>query len=151
MIYREERRDLFTVGSDYYLAHCVSADFKLGAGIAVEFNKRYGMRRKLLNMAPISTYAFWDNMDMSSRGMSILVDNVFNLVTKRNYYNKPTMSSIKNALNWMRNDCLTLGIKKIAMPKIGCGLDGLSWPKVSDTIKQVFCTTDIEILICYLQ
>lgn len=30
MIYREEVRDLFSVPDDYYLAHCISADFGMG-------------------------------------------------------------------------------------------------------------------------
>ena len=40
------------------------------------------------------------------------------------------------------------GIRKIAMPIIGCGLDGLKWDKVSTIIKNIFNNTDIEILIC---
>jgi len=32
-----EERDLFTVPKDYYLYHCISADFALGAGIAKKF------------------------------------------------------------------------------------------------------------------
>ena len=38
--------------------------------------------------------------------------------------------------------------KKIAIPVIGCGLDGLEWCKVSEIIKEVFKGTDIEILVC---
>lgn len=47
MKYREENKDLFTVPEDYYLAHCISADFGMGKGIVVEFNKRFDMKRKL--------------------------------------------------------------------------------------------------------
>ena len=43
----EEKRDLFDVSEDYYLAHCISADFALGAGIAKEFNKRYKSKTTL--------------------------------------------------------------------------------------------------------
>ena len=32
-----EKRDLFTVPKDYFLCHCISADFALGAGIAKKF------------------------------------------------------------------------------------------------------------------
>jgi len=35
MILKEERKDLFTVDESYYLAHCIAADFRMGAGIAV--------------------------------------------------------------------------------------------------------------------
>lgn len=39
-------------------------------------------------------------------------------------------------------------VTKLAMPKIGCGLDILEWNKVSEIIKDVFKDTDIEILVC---
>ena len=47
MTYSEENKDLFTVSEDYNLAHCISADFGMGKGIVVEFNKRFDMKRKL--------------------------------------------------------------------------------------------------------
>ena len=50
MIFKEEKRDLFTMPEDYALAHCISADFALGAGIAKEFDKRFNCRRKLINV-----------------------------------------------------------------------------------------------------
>lgn len=37
MTYREEVRDLFTVPQGYYLAHCISGDYALGACIAKQF------------------------------------------------------------------------------------------------------------------
>ena len=52
MTYREESKDLFTVPGDYYLAHCISADFGMGKGIVVEFNKRFDMKRKLQTKYP---------------------------------------------------------------------------------------------------
>ena len=52
MKYREENKDLFTVPEDYYLAHCISADFGMGKGIVVEFNKRFDMKRKLQTKYP---------------------------------------------------------------------------------------------------
>lgn len=41
-------------------------------------------------------------------------------------------------------------IKRLVMPKIGCGLDRLSWEKVEPMIKEIFKNLDIEIIICYL-
>ena len=52
MTYKEEIRDLFSVPDDYYLAHCISADFGMGKGIVVEFNKRFDMKRKLQTKYP---------------------------------------------------------------------------------------------------
>ena len=50
MIYKEEVRDLFSVPEDYYLAHCISADFGMGKGIAVEFVKRFDTRNQLYDL-----------------------------------------------------------------------------------------------------
>ena len=37
MIIKKVKKDLFTMPDDYALAHCISADFALGAGIAKKF------------------------------------------------------------------------------------------------------------------
>lgn len=47
MIYKEEKRDLFSVDDSYYIAHCISADFALGAGIAKEIDRRFNTREEL--------------------------------------------------------------------------------------------------------
>lgn len=49
MTYKEEIKDLFSVSDDYYLAHCISADFGMGKGIVVEFNKKFDMKNKLVS------------------------------------------------------------------------------------------------------
>ena len=38
-------------------------------------------------------------------------------------------------------------VTKLAMPKIGCGLDGLAWPKVKDIIKEIFYNDVVSIVI----
>ena len=139
MILREEQRDLFSVPHGYYFAHCISGDFALGAGIAVKFNELYNMRKKLKN-----------TVDYIPDNCAILIDNVFNLVTKRKCYHKPTYASLRESLEDMIETIETLEIEKIAMPMIGCGLDKLDWDIVKEIIEDVFEDIDIEILVCYL-
>ena len=134
-----EKRDLFTVPQGYYLAHCISADFALGAGIAKTFDEVYNMRFKL--------FREYDMYDYEG-GDALLIDNTFNLVTKPKCYYKPTYDSLREALVEMREQMEMLSVTKLAMPKIGCGLDRLSWPNVYDIICEVFEDTDVEILIC---
>lgn len=147
MTYREETRDLFTVSDDYYLAHCISADFKLGAGIAVEFDKRFNMRYELFYEFPDG---YIDTMDKYHlEGECILIGKVLNIITKKRYYQKPSLSSMKEALSMTKEVCVGNNISKIAMPKIGCGLDKLHWEDVSALIKETFMDTNVEILVCY--
>lgn len=143
MTIKEETRDLFTVPHGYYLAHCISADFALGAGIALQFDANYNMRKKLNQ--------FYDNAPAEFvKGECKLIDNVFNLVTKAYGYDRPTYTSLYEALLNMKEYINLLMIDKIAMPRIGCGLDGLDYVVVYDMIVDVFEDTDIEILICAL-
>lgn len=145
MTYKEEIRDLFSVPDDYYLAHCISSDFGMGKGIVVEFNERFNMRNILLRDYGTACITAWD---IKQKGHCIKACRVFNLITKRNYWLKPSYRTIKEALEEMKEICLQCNVTKIAMPKIGCGLDRLNWDKVSEIIKEVFEDTDVEILVC---
>lgn len=145
MIIREEKRDLFTVPQGYYLAHCISGDYAFGAGIAVQFVEVYNMRYKLHSQYPIPNSEKFANV-----GKALLVDNVFNLVTKARCFHKPTYDSLYDTLVDMKDQCEEWDITKIAIPYIGCGLDRLEWDKVRDIIEDVFEDTDVEILVCSL-
>ena len=145
MVYKEEKRDLFSVDESYYLAHCISADFALGAGIAVEFNKRFDMKRNLFEKMPNA----WEEMTkIRKKGICTHVERVLNLITKERYWHKPTYDSLREALENMRDICWAYNIKKVAMPMIGCGLDKLRWEIVSDMIQGIFENEDIEIVVC---
>lgn len=145
MIIKEEKRDLFAVPQGYYLAHCISGDYALGAGIATRFVEVYNMRYKLHSQYPIPNGEKFANV-----GKALLVDNVFNLVTKARCFHKPTYDSLYETLVDMKDQCEEWDITKIAIPYIGCGLDRLEWDKVRDIIEDVFEDTDIEILVCSL-
>jgi hypothetical protein len=136
MKYDEEKKDLFTV-KNYTLAHCISSDCRMGAGIAIPMKKKFNLQ-DLINF-PKSELQF---------PTCIYYHNVMNLITKERYFHKPTYQSMEKSLYKMKTLCYTHKIIKIAMPLIGCGLDGLSWNFVRDIIIRVFNDTDIEILVC---
>lgn len=135
------KKDLFTVPQGYYLAHCISADFALGAGIAKTFDEVYNMKFKL--------YREFDEYSYVG-GEALLIDNVFNLVTKPRCYHKPTYEALREALESMKYMMEAYATTKLAMPKIGCGLDRLEWDAVYEIICEVFKDTNIAILICEL-
>jgi hypothetical protein len=59
-------------------------------------------------------------------------------VTKKKFYHKPLYSSLENCLKELKNICIDLKVKKLAMPMIGCGLDRLNWNLVQRIIDDVF-------------
>lgn len=145
MEFREEKRDLFSVPDDYYLAHCISADFAMGKGIAVEFNRRFDMKNKLKAHYP-DYLNQWQRE--KKRSGCILAGRVFNLITKERYFQKPTYETLRGALECMKALCVQKGVRRAAMPVIGCGLDRLAWEQVSAVIQDVFSDTGTEILVC---
>lgn len=147
MIYKEEHRDLFSVPKDYALCHCISSDFALGAGIAKEF-ARCGVKQQLEFLYKTNTWNYKGYMLVTFMKP---YNAVFNLVTKEKYWHKPTLVAIRQALESAKEYTdHSLQMRKIAMPKIGCGLDKLKWEDVSEIIKDIFKDTDVEILVCIM-
>lgn len=139
----EQRGNLFELDNKKYVyAHCISADHKMGAGIAVEFNKRFKLESQF---KAIEQEGVRINV-----GSAWLIGKVFNLITKSKYYGKPTYKTLQMTLDDMKETCEIEGIKYLAIPKIGCGLDRLSWGKVREMIKDTFKDLDIEIEVRYL-
>lgn len=149
MTLQEIKQDLFELESTHYLTHCISADFGMGKGIAVEFNKHYNMKNKLQYSYPRYTLDFMSEC-VANRGDCILMERVFNLITKPHYFEKPTYTSMHYALLAMRSIATRECITKIAMPLIGCGLDKLEWNRVRQLIIEVFDDTEIDIVVCRL-
>jgi O-acetyl-ADP-ribose deacetylase (regulator of RNase III) len=154
----EQVGNLFDYQDDNILVHCIAADFGMAGGIAKQFVDKMNMREKLKHWAKengIETsknpYGYEYGMTRTSIfGKAILVDGVFNLITKLWTYEKPTYETLRATLLDMKKQIEELGIKKLAMPKIGCGIDGLSWVAVSSMITSVFKDMDIEITIVSL-
>ena len=144
MMYTENYQDLFELSDDeWYLAHCISGDYALGAGIAKTFNDKYQMREQLHDLYPLQPWEKYANV-----GKALLVDRVFNLVTKPRYFQKPTYESLQTTLNDLLAQCMALNVRFLALPRIGCGLDKLDWKRVSRMIFDTFKDTDVRIMVC---
>ena len=140
--YEEKHEDLFNNTTES-IAHCISADVKMGRGIAVEFKRRYGGVEELLKQSP------------SIGNICILKRNnkwIYYLITKELYWHKPTYKSLKSCLEVMKQHIIDNKIKSIAMPQIGCGLDKLKWEVVRKMIKEIFPPdSQINIIIYILK
>ena len=123
------------------LAHCVSEDLKMSAGIAKKFREKFDNVEELR----------CQNKTVGE--VAVLKQNsrfIYYLVTKEFYYYKPTYEDVRNSLVEMRKHALLNDITNISMPAIGCGLDQLDWDRMKLIIKEVFLPTDIEITIYFL-
>ncbi len=134
----EKEGDLFELPDDYALAHCISADARMGKGIAAEFVRRFGLESLKAKAAetPLEIGACYRE------------GRVMNLVTKAKFSGKPTYDSLTRAVRSLRETCEDGGVRRLGMPRIGSGLDRLRWDKVREIVQKEFADTDIEIVVC---
>ena len=145
MIFEIKQGDLFGLEKDYALVHCIAHDACMGAGIAKTFRKKYLWLKPLVRNS-LSRYEYKPRCIYVHYGDI----KVFNLVTKKLSFLKPTYKTLQIALDELKEKCEINKIDKIAMPFIGCGLDKLDWNKVQKMICETFKDTDIEIQVRYL-
>ena len=163
MIFNEVKGNLFDEPykeGDIY-AHCISEDFEMGAGIAREFRERFPV------FAEKKEFFVNDYKPSKNRRLYVVKsDNILiaNLVTKKRYWHKPTYATIETSIWSLRKYVENHPeIKRIIMPRIGSGLDRLSWREVKvilketsyqdvkTILKETFSDLDVEIKVFYLK
>ncbi|KAI1893128.1 hypothetical protein AGOR_G00140720 [Albula goreensis] len=129
--------DLFSCPPEEALAHCISEDCRMGAGIATLFKKKFGGvdELKAQKKMPGECAVLWRNRW------------VYYLITKKRASHKPTYDSLRQSLEAMKAHCLEMGVTRLSMPRIGCGLDRLKWEKVSVILEEVFQDTSVCITV----
>ena len=133
--------DLFDCDADRSLAHCVSVDMVMGKGIAVTFREKFGRVSYLVSQGA------------QVGEMAVIEDEgryVYYLVTKDRYWNKPTYETLRGSMEAMKVHCIKNGVKKLGMPRIGCGLDCLKCENVKEMIIKEFMDMEIDIRVYYL-
>lgn len=74
---------------------------------------------------------------------------IYYLISKELSSGKPTYKSITAAITKLRDYIVLHGVKKLAIPRIGCGLDKLEWYRVKNIIKYLFQGVGCEIKVCH--
>ncbi len=126
--------------NQFAVAHCISGDFTLGAGLAKKINEQFDMSNKLKNKYQIQ------NGDR----VALYMDGFFNLVTKDCYKDKATYDGLREALKDLKINLYYFGISQLAIPRLGCGKDKLDWNVVEEIIKECFFDMKIDIFVCTL-
>ncbi|XP_017843331.1 ADP-ribose glycohydrolase OARD1 [Drosophila busckii] len=136
--FNEVNGDLFSVSAEYSMCHCVAADLRMGKGIAVKFRNKFGQVGVL------------QQQNVQPGGVGVIKHQqrfIYNLITKQSSWGKPTYALLHSSLLAMREHMLKNNVHKLAMPRIGCGLDGLNWTKVKDMLAEIFQAVNCELLV----
>ena len=143
MVYEEIVGDLFKVPhitedvNGYFYVHCIASVYRMGAGIAVPMNRKFDLKGTF-KLMPKEYFEY---------PTCINTDGVLNMITKPLSHGKPRYEDFISSLRDVRRYVKICGIPKIALPQIGCGIDGLSWAVVSALLKDFFKDMDIEIKV----
>lgn len=151
------KQDITTISSDFLICHCISADTAMGAGVALALVRRFPSMKSEVKDC-LATIPFAQRVGQ----VVFFVDDttnaiVANMITKAHYWDKSStmpqgvyLDNLRQCLILVKQVMLERNIKKLAMPKIGCGLDRCSWMDVESIILDVFDGTDYDITVCVL-
>ena len=151
------RQDITKLSGNCVICHCISADAAMGAGVALALVRKYPDLKPTVRSILKTTHS-----DTLVGHVVFYADSyshtlIANMVTKQNHWDKSTtmpsgyyLKNLKECLENVRSVMDGLSEKKLAMPKIGCGLDRCSWGDVLQLIDDAFGNSDIEITVCVL-
>ena len=138
----EQYGDIFVkCPSHIPLAHCVSLDFHMGKGIAKLFKQKFGNVHFLKSQ--IQKVGQCASLNYEGRF-------IFYMASKRCFFHKPTYESLAQSLQSLKAHMKCLGLRHLAMPRVGTGLDNLQWIRVKAIITDIFSDSDITIYVFYI-
>lgn len=140
----EKQTELTEMPVYFSIAHCIPNNLAFIGETAKRIDSLWDMKNKIINQYDSESF---------SVGEVVPVENVFNLILTYPYH-KANMEAMDTCLINLAKYCKNYGIKYLAMPKIGCGKNGLDWDVVSKKIEDSFnrvLTGDqfINIIVCY--
>lgn len=130
------------------VAHCISADAKMNAGIAPLIVHDYMLsRREVAEQDPRVGETVKTPMKSGDKGRFVL-----HMVTKPLYYRKPTHATLTSAVESLRTVCIRDHIRDVMMPRVACGLDGMAWNEVHGILCDVFANeARVNVTVCLLK
>ena len=120
------------------IAHCVSSDFEMGIGVAkvladLEPEMREELRRNFPRKRNKSDFK---PMVAPYEGI------IWNLVTKYRYFDKPTVTEVRECLIELREimhvQFGVANVKRISMPMIASGADKIPWEVTKALLEEIF-------------
>ena len=112
------------------IAHCISADSKLGAGIARRIRRR--VPTQYPGKEAIASKVIWPQWIPESQRF------VYHLKTKAHYFHQPTYKALRASLEAMQTHKAYWEQQCPVHQQIGCGLDKSDWQKVWKLIHEIF-------------
>jgi O-acetyl-ADP-ribose deacetylase (regulator of RNase III) len=130
------------------LVNTVNCVGVMGRGIALQFKTAFPENYKQYAKACKNQEVQPGRMFVTNTGLLEGPRFIINFPTKRHWRGKSRIEDIESGLADLAQVIAELNIKSIAMPPLGCGLGGLSWPLVKSKIEETLAQLDnVQILL----
>ena len=121
------------------IGHCVSSDFAMKKGIAHQIHKQHpAVQHRTDKVPPGHVFFYYDTLNTRF---------IYNLITKYQFFEKPTYYELNRCLRSLAILTQKHNLDKIALPRLGCGLDKLNWFTVTHLIWDNFRNLPITVYI----
>lgn len=136
--------DLFATPGLDALAHGVNCRGVMGAGIAVEFKRRWpAMFQNYQHLCTSGHMEPGDIMTWRTLGRDPWI---YNLATQAEPGPWATVPAIETSLDKMAKRAVRDRVRRVGMPRIGCGLGGLDYRDVRPLIERAAREVDIVVV-----
>lgn len=132
------------------LVNTVNTVGVMGKGIALQFKRAYPENfrayKRACDAGEVETgrMLVWDAGALVPNGARYVI----NFPTKRHWKSRSRIADIRSGLDDLIRQVRDLGIKRIAVPPLGCGNGGLRWAEVRPLIEAAFQQVpDVEVLL----
>jgi O-acetyl-ADP-ribose deacetylase (regulator of RNase III) len=126
------------------LGHSVAEDLEMSAGIAVDFKHKFGQVDLLLSMG--RTVGQVAVLPVAQPDKTVRY--VFYIITKKvSRGTRPVLSDFAAAVHNLADACTMLGVKQLALPRIGTMKDRLQWGDVRRIICEAFAGRETEVYV----
>jgi hypothetical protein len=136
IIHYRHGKSIVTAMGHLPIVHCISRCRSQTKGAALDICKMCPQNRNL-PLVPVGKLAITRNSDFF----------IVNLVTKELKFHKPTLSAMQSCLLELRNVIVREKISKLAMTKLGSGLDSLPWPHVEKMLQETLKGLFVDIYV----
>lgn len=137
---------LFDLPDVEAVAHGCNCAGAMGAGIAVEFRRRWPeMFEEYRRRCREGQFQLGDVFPWESDHLTI-----YNLATQRTWRARAELSAIEKAVRGMLRHAEGHGIGRVGMPRLGAGLGRLPWPDVERTLREAVADSGVHIVVAEL-
>ncbi len=120
------------------LVNTVNTEGIMGKGVALQFRHAFPEMYSAYRKACQAGHVQPGKMFIFELSSIMNPQYIINFPTKLRWRDKSRIEDIRSGLKALVTDVKRLGIRSIAIPPLGCGLGGLSWPVVRQLMQLAF-------------